>query len=42
LIDNLYEVSRKLFIPVIQQFILKNHVGHYFSINAEDSDSVNA
>ena len=42
LIHNLYEVSRQLFIPVIQQFILKNHVRHYFSTNAEDSDSSNA
>ncbi|MCY7284137.1 MAG: hypothetical protein LH679_12005, partial [Cyanobacteria bacterium CAN_BIN43] len=24
LIDNLYQVSRQLFIPVIRQFILKN------------------
>lgn len=25
LIDNLYQVSRELFVPVIRQFILKNH-----------------
>ena len=27
LIDNLYQISRELFIPVIQQFILKNQIG---------------
>jgi len=27
LIDNLYQLSRQLFIPVIQQFILKNRAG---------------
>ena len=42
LIDNLYEVSRQLFIPVIQQFILKNRVSPYFSDNPDNGDSVNA
>ena len=42
LIDNLYEVSRQLFIPVIQEFILKNRVGPYFSTTPDHGDSVNA
>ena len=42
LIDNLYQVSRQLFIPVIQQFILKSCGGHYFPTDPEHGNPVNA
>ena len=42
LIDNLYQVSRQLFIPVIQQFILKSCGGHYFPTDPEQGNPVNA